>query len=363
MFARLALIVALAAISAFCEDWDPRPAAKYLDSRQEEWFAWPRAKAFGGPCVSCHTGMTYLLVRPALRRALGESQPTSYETGLLDGLRARVDKTEPQQLSPGAKEPGASQKLGVESIFAALFLAQYDAESAEAKRAFERLWALQLRDGSAKGAWAWFEFNLDPWETPESVFYGATLAAVAAGSLPAEYRDRPELRERLEALVAYLQREQGSQPLHNRLALLWAASKLPGVLAKPQRKAIIEEVLRQQQPDSGWTIASLGSWRPHPQAPLSSGSSAYATGFTAFVLQTAGVARKHRALRAAIDWLRSNQDRQSGSWAADSMNKPYEPDSMPARFMRDAATAFAAMALLEGGERRRAPVARASSNY
>ncbi len=29
------------------------------------------------------------------------------------------------------------------------------------------------------------------------------------------------------------------------------------------------------------------------------------------------------------------------------MNKPYEADSMPVRFMRDAATAFATLALLE----------------
>ena len=43
----------------------------------------------------------------------------------------------------------------------------------------------------------------------------------------------------------------------------------------------------------------------------------------------------------------SRQDPESGSWAADSMNKKYEPDSIPARFMRDAATAFAALALLD----------------
>jgi hypothetical protein len=31
------------------------------------------------PCVSCHTGMTYLLARPVLRRALHESEPTTFE--------------------------------------------------------------------------------------------------------------------------------------------------------------------------------------------------------------------------------------------------------------------------------------------
>src|SRR5216684_4268311 len=96
--------VVLAAAPCYCGDWSPRLAADYLDSRQKEWFAWPAAKSAGGPCVSCHTGVTYLLVRPGLRRALGESGPTSYEKGLVDGLRSRVEKKTASELSPGAKE-------------------------------------------------------------------------------------------------------------------------------------------------------------------------------------------------------------------------------------------------------------------
>src|SRR5713226_1071509 len=153
MFPRLAVMIALAALPAVCQDWSPRLAAEYLDSRQKEWFAWPAAKAPGGPCVSCHTGVTYLLVRPALRRALGESAPTSYERGLLDGLRARVEKKTAVELSPSAKEPIASQKLGVEAILSALFLALEDSGSAETRQAFDRLWSLQILDGKAKGAW------------------------------------------------------------------------------------------------------------------------------------------------------------------------------------------------------------------
>jgi hypothetical protein len=61
--------------------------------------------------------------RPALRRALGEAEPTSYERGLLDGLRARLEKKTASEMSPGAKEPFASQRLGVEAIFSALLLA------------------------------------------------------------------------------------------------------------------------------------------------------------------------------------------------------------------------------------------------
>jgi len=346
MTRRVAVLLTFTALPGCAEDWSPRLAAQYLDSRQKEWFAWPRAKVLGGPCVSCHTGLTYLLVRPALRRALREGQPTPYEKGLLDGLRARVAKRDAQEL---AKKP-ASPGLGVEAVFSALFLALEDAGRAalsmEAEQAFDQLWSLQVRDGKAKGSWPWFNYDLDPWETPESAFYGAAIAALAAGSAPAEYRDRPETRERVNTLTEYLQREQQTQPLHNRLTLLWASSKLPGALPEPLRRPLIDEVLRKQQADGGWTAESLGPWTPHPQAPSSTGSNAYATGFLAFVLQEAGVARSHPRLVAAVDWLQSHQDRQFGYWAAESMNKRYETDSMPVRFMQDAATAFATLGLL-----------------
>lgn len=348
MFSRLAALLAFAALPGYCGDWSPRLAAEYLDSRQKEWFAWPAAKAAGGPCVSCHTGLTYLLVRPHLRRALGESEPTAYERGLLDGLRARVEKKTASDLSPAAKEPFASQKLGVEAILSALFLARQDSDTATLN-AFDRLWSLQIRDGRAKGSWPWFDLDLDPWETPDSAFYGASLAALAIGSAPAQYRDQPEVRQSIAALTEYLQREQQAQPLHNRLTLLWASSKLPAALPQVMRRPLIDEILRKQQPDGGWTLESLGSWRPHSKAPTSTGSSnSYATGFVAFVLEQAGLARSHPDLMRALDWLRSRQNRQFGYWTADSMNKPYEANSMPVRFMQDAATSFAAMALLAG---------------
>src|SRR5262249_7430797 len=81
-----ALAIALAAVPVRGAGWSPQLAAKYLDERQREWFAWPQAQSPNGPCVSCHTGMPYLVARPALRRLLKETQPTMYETGLLDRL-------------------------------------------------------------------------------------------------------------------------------------------------------------------------------------------------------------------------------------------------------------------------------------
>lgn len=121
----LVVIAALSSSRSLCADWNPRLAAEYLDSRHQAWFAWPNAKAPGGTCLSCHTGMTYLLARPSLRKALDEGPATRYEKELLNSLRARVDKKEAREVFPSfAKEPVASQALGVEAILAALFLAR-----------------------------------------------------------------------------------------------------------------------------------------------------------------------------------------------------------------------------------------------
>jgi hypothetical protein len=85
----------------------------------------------------------------------------------------------------------------------------------------------------------------------------------------------------------------------------------------------------------------------HPDAPNVPGSHAYATAYTAFVLQRAGVPASQPGLAKAIGWLRSHQDPTTGAWPAVSMNKRYPDGSMMSLFMQDAATAFASMALVQ----------------
>jgi len=312
--------------------WNAQRAADYLDAREKAWAAWQPAAAPGGTCFSCHSNFTYLVARPALRAALGESAPTAWEAGLKEGLKARVEFKDAGQIKPAFhKEPLASQALGVEAVFAALFL--------QSRPAFDRLWSLQVREGKEAGSWAWFSLNLDPWEMPESRFYGAALAAVAVGAGQGEQADR------IAALTDYLRREREGQPLHNRLMLLWAAAKLPAVLSPEERQSLLEEIRRAQQDDGGWTIQSLGPWQAHPDAPASAGSNSYATAFVAFAMERGGVSSSDSVLLRALSWLREHQDHQGGYWDAVSMNKHREADSMPALFMRDAATAFAAAAL------------------
>jgi squalene-hopene/tetraprenyl-beta-curcumene cyclase len=280
--------------------------------------------------------MTYLLARPALRRRLKESQPTMYETGLLDRLRARV----------GEKPAGALQ--GVETIFTAMFLSRADEKktmSAHTQKAFDQLWTLQGTDGPSKGGWRWYAANLDPWENAESGRYGAALAAVALTQASAEYRNTPKVRDQAAALKSYLLESIESRRLHDRLALLLARSFIPDSL----RQSITADAFNTQQQDGGWTIESLGPWMAHPDAPPSPGTNAYATAFTTVALLRGGVPASDPKLAQALTWLQSHQEPATGSWAAVSMNKRYPEGSMESRFMQDAATAFASLALVEAG--------------
>ncbi|MEO8594977.1 MAG: hypothetical protein ABI759_16780 [Candidatus Solibacter sp.] len=320
MLARAALLCLLPVLPVVAADWNPRLAAQYLDARQKEWFEWPTANANAKPCVSCHTGMTYLLARPALRRALGEDAPTTYETGLLASLRSRVEK----------REPPAAPALGVETVLAARFLGSPEA--------LDRLWALQVKAGDTKGSWNWFSLDLDPWEMPHSRFYGAALAAMA---LPAAEQSRPEAKD----LAAFLQREQAAQPLHNRLMLLWAATRFPALLGAPERRAIVDKVWQAQQEDGSWTAAAMGPFTAHAAAPEAPGANAYMTAFAAYVMQQGGDSANPKMARA-LNWLRTHQDPATGSWLAVSMNKQFPTGSQQSKFMSDAATAFAVLALL-----------------
>lgn len=333
----LAVLLAAAEASPLYAEWSPALAARYLDARQKEWFAWKTAQSADGPCVSCHTGMTYLIARPLLRRALNEPAPTEFETGLLNRLRTKMNKP-------------AEGTLGtVEAVLGAMFFSRDDARvamSSHTRQAFDRLWELQDTAGPAKGGWQWYEAKLDPWENSESGYYGAALAALALGQATDAYRSDAAVRAHAESLVGYLARPASPPRLHDRLALLWASTTLPAVLSDAPRRALIAETFARQRTDGGWTTGDLGPWMAHPDAPAAAGSDAYATAYTAFVLRRAGVPASHPGLARALEWLRSHQDPSTGAWPAVSMNKRYQDGSMPSLFMQDAATALAAAALL-----------------
>jgi hypothetical protein len=303
--------------------WSPEAAARYLDARQKAWFEWKPAQSADGPCVSCHTGMTYLLARPALRRALGESGPTIYERGLLNRLRAQA----------GAKP--AAPLRDVEIIFAAYFLAREDAGgplSPETTRTFDQLRAIQKQDGAAAGGFGWYSADLDPWEHPGSHVFGSAMAMLAL---------RTEGRAAPSDVANFLTRAAAGATLHDRLAALWAGQADPAAVA---------ETLKRQSEDGGWTNEALGPWMAHADAPVVTGSTGYATAFTTFALLKGGVPASDRRIARALEWLKAHQDPSTGAWPAVSMNKQRPAGSMEALFMQDAATAFASLALLDAGQ-------------
>src|SRR6202034_4041239 len=124
------------------------------------------------------------------------------------------------------------ESRGTEAVLNALILASHDAEKA--------------------GSWPWLQFDQEPWEANDSGYYGAALAAMAVGIAPENYASNSGIQDNLRPLREHLNRESASQSTLNRIFLLWASTKLPGLLAPAQQRAIVQEMLSKQQSDGGW---------------------------------------------------------------------------------------------------------------
>jgi squalene-hopene/tetraprenyl-beta-curcumene cyclase len=333
--------------------WNSKAAASYLDTRLAWWMDWPQAaRDHQTFCVSCHTAVPYAMARPALRGALAEQAPSAIERKLLDNVTKRVrlwNEVEPFYADKNKGDPKTDESRGTESILNAVILAGYDAQSgklsADTRLALENMWTQQLKSGEAKGAWSWLQFHNSPWEG-DSQYYGATLAAIAIGTAPSGYRSEPQIQDGVQAMRDYLVRERDSQVLINRIMLLWASTKVPGLLTTEQQKSIVDEALSKQQADGGFSLSSfVGSWKRRDSTPLETKSDGYATGVVAYVLQQTGMRRDQPQLNRSLAWLMQNQVKTDGRWLAYSLNKQRDLSSDVGRFMSDAATAYAVLAL------------------
>lgn len=333
--------------------WSSKTAGNYLDGRLTWWISWPvAARDHDTFCVSCHTVLPYAIGRPALRAALQEQAPSPNERLLLDNVIKRVrmwKEVEPYYSDEKRGVPKTAESRGTESIINALVLASYDAPtgklSSDTRLALDNMWAQQLKTGDARGAWSWTEFGNPPWEGG-SQYYGATLAAIAVGRAPGNYPSALEIQDNMKLLREYLVRERESQILIDRVMLVWASTKVPGLLTLEQQKAVIEEALSKQREDGGFCLSAfVGAWKRKDGTPLETRSDGYATGLVAFVLQEAGLTRDQPQLKRALAWLSLNQDKTDGRWLAFSLNKQHDLTSETGRFMSDAATAYAVLAL------------------
>jgi hypothetical protein len=368
--------------------WNPQASAEYLDQREVWWESWPVAKRDQGTqCVSCHTQLPYALARPLLRGAMKERGPSAPEQKMLTDVTKRVEmwnqiepfygsapktgvaeakdalrdavleaanKVDPQRWK-GPQPSLADGARGSEAVLNALILTSYDAQkghlSATTRKALENAWGLQLKSGEDAGGWAWLNFHSTPWEGDGSAYQGAAFMALAVGMAPDGYANEAAIQPQLNLLRGYLRRQYASQSTMNKLVMLWASAKLPGLMTVAEQRELANEVFALQQTDGGWSLTQFGSWKRHDSTALVTKSDGVATGLAVVAMNATGVASGDRRIDDALAWLGKHQDPAAGSWAGYSLNKQRDPASAAGRFMTDAATAYATLAL-ETSQRR-----------
>lgn len=343
-FWTVAIPLVISASVAAEESWDRDAAARYLDARAKLWTGFARERQnLPTACISCHTGMPYLLSRMALAPP---SMPAPASV-LFSDVRARVEDWDTARVwyeeDRGVEKP--DQSRGTESVLNALVLTMRDRRakaplSPETKAALEHMWAQQKEDD---GHWSWIHFGLGPWETDGSDYWGAALAAVAGMTAEADMAAPAEGKTRLRKFLrAGLGREMS---LHNRLSLLWAASAWPELLSETERSELTQNILPMQQPDGGFRLRDLGPWPSKDGSTPSDASDGYATAFTVFVLEQTDAPAVAGAIARGLSWLDRNQ-KPDGSWETLSPNKDRSQEEDLRRLLAsDAATAFAVLAL------------------
>ncbi len=342
-------------------------AIAYLDGRQDEWSRFASSQRGKGAdktsCVSCHTGVSYALARPALGRFAGKPGPSAPEERMMAAVGLRVEHwaelDSPRfRLMYDSDDRKKVESRGTEAVLNALLLARDDARqgrsepSAATRAAFEHMWKTQVTEGSASGSWEWLNFGLQPWEADGSRVFGAALAAIAVGSAPG-YLDQKlddTAARGVRLLRDYLRRRFPEESLYHRIWILDASRTFHDVLSSEQKREVVEKLCSIPRDDGGWALASFGNFKRVDGTPQAQKSDGYATGLAVHVLLVAGVSSERPELAKGLGWLRSHQE-ADGSWPGRSMNKERDPATFVGKLMIDAATAIAAQALVEAQSR------------
>jgi squalene-hopene/tetraprenyl-beta-curcumene cyclase len=317
--------------------WQER-AANYLDGRVRDDLDHPIRIAMleqrTDCAANCHTTLPYLMARPLLPG--GDAQTDRVR----EAVRARLAGVSDWATAKPWFEK--SDKIirwsrGAEAVVDAAALVDADLArggplSPESTRALALMWSHQRDDG----AWDWFGFGLEPWETSDDC--GAAVAATLTARLPGPARDaaRPHVERLLRYVRERLADTAHSPALHQKVNFLWASAAWPELLDEGTRRGLAEQVVARQRPDGGW---SLATWGGGDLADPNGASDGYATAIASLALCEGklGAASVERGLR----WLERSQS-ADGSWPGRSVN---EHKKILDTFETDMATSYAVLAL------------------
>jgi squalene-hopene/tetraprenyl-beta-curcumene cyclase len=294
-------------------------AAQFLDEMAVSWTQERK-------CGSCHSNYPYLVARPSLKEA---STPAMAEVRRF--FEARVAHWNDD-------DAGAKPRWDAEVVATAAALALNDAATSGSlhpltKQALDRIWTVQKPDGG----FVWLKCDWPPLEYDD--YYGAVVAALGVGHAPDNYAQSSAAEAGLEHLRAYFARTP-SPNLHHQTMLLWASTRLDGLMSPDQRAATIDRLRALEHSDGGWSLPSLGTWKRRDGTPNDPGapSDGYATGLVIYVLRQASVPASDPALKRGVSWLLSHQ-RISGRWFTRSLTNDKE------HYISRAGSAYAVLAL------------------
>ena len=335
-YALLALVVGAAPLSA--ADF-PKPATAKADEPLAKQLSLPKAGEYldavgvnwtrDRDCFTCHTNMPYLTARPLLKGDEGWKEVRKY-------LEDKVKEW------PNADEPPGAAAV-VTTAFALSFNdAQQTGKLHDRSRAaLDRVWDMQRKTGD----WDWVKCDWPPLEHDD--YYGVVLGALAVGYAPGDYANTAKAKAGIEKLKTYLKKTPAPD-LHHAAMLLWASTKLDGLMTADEQKKAIASLKAKQRKDGGWSLPSLGEYvrRDADKTPNDpkADSDGYGTGFVAYVLLQAGEKPTGESAANAVKWLKANQ-RESGRWFTRSLNTD------KAHYIANAGTAFAVLALIAAGEK------------
>ena len=332
--------------------WNRQAAATYLDSREVWWQGWPRAqKDHGTLCISCHTVVPYAMARPALSHELSETGMSPAEKTMFDSVEKRVSMWSEMVpfYSDANNGPGkTAQAHSTEAVLNAVVLASYDSRQGHLRPITRKA----LRRGLGVAAWfrrrcrrlALAGLSSRPVGIEPIRLSGSGAARGSGRQRARRLCRRAGVQPHMQRLVDYLRRRYASQPLINQIYVLWASAKVPGLLSADERKTLIQKVQSLQQSDGGWKLASLTQWKRIDDSLEPTESDGLATALAVLAMEESGSETRDESLNRGVAWLEQHQQKD-GDWRSASPNKLRDPESNIGRFMSDAATGYAVLAL------------------